>query len=93
MGCYPEKNWHRFTKNNFQIIRSFKLQTIRFFNRCKNIKKRFKDITNIDYDNYKPKRPVEGDSILIIPPSLKSIKMFDYNETYRFYTRTLYRFY
>ena len=38
---------------------------------------------NVDYDNYKPKRPVEGDSILIITIS-KSIKMFDYNETYRF---------
>ena len=20
MGCYPDKNWHRFTKNNFQTL-------------------------------------------------------------------------
>ena len=74
MGCYPVKKWQRFTKNNLQVIDHLNYKQLDFLTDVKVLKKRFKDITNIDYDNYKPKRPVEGESILIIPPSLNTIR-------------------
>ena len=74
MGCYPVKKWQRFTKNNLQIRDHLNYAQLDFLTDVKVLKKRFKDITNIDYDNYKPKRPVEGESILIIPPSLNTIR-------------------
>lgn len=74
MGCYPQKNWHRFTKNNLQTLDHLNYKQLDFLTDVKVLKKRFKDIMNVDYDNYKPKRPVEGESILIIPPSLNSTR-------------------
>ena len=74
MGCYPVKKWQRFSKNNLQVIDHLNYKQLDFLTDVKVLKKRFKDITNIDYDNYKPKRPVEGESILIIPPSLNTIR-------------------
>ena len=74
MGCYPVKKWQRFTKNNLQTLDHLNYKQLDFLTDVKVLKKRFKDITNIDYDNYKPKRPVEGESILIIPPSLNTIR-------------------
>ena len=74
MGCYHVKKWQRFTKNNLQIRDHLNYAQLDFLTDVKVLKKRFKDITNIDYDNYKPKRPVEGESILIIPPSLNTIR-------------------
>ena len=74
MGCYPVKKWQRFTKNNLQTLDHLNYKQLDFLTNVKVLKKRFKDITNIDYDNYKPKRPVEGESILIIPPSLNTIR-------------------
>ena len=74
MGCYPVKKWQRFTKNNLQVRDHLNYKQLDFLTDVKVLKKRFKDITNIDYDNYKPKRPVEGESILIIPPSLNTIR-------------------
>ena len=74
MGCYPKKIWHRFTKNNFQTLDHLNYKQLDFLTDVKVLKKRFKDIMNVDYDNYKPKRPVEGESILIIPPSLNSTR-------------------
>ena len=74
MGCYPVKKWQRFTKNNLQTLDHLNYKQLDFLTDIKVLKKRFKDITNIDYDNYKPKRPVEGESILIIPPSLNTIR-------------------
>ena len=70
----PVKKWQRFTKNNLQIRDHLNYAQLDFLTDVKVLKKRFKDITNIDYDNYKPKRPVEGESILIIPPSLNTIR-------------------
>ncbi len=64
MGCYPVKKWQRFTKNNLQTLDHLNYKQLDFLTDVKVLKKRFKDITNIDYDNYKPKRPVEGESIL-----------------------------
>ena len=74
MGCYPVKKWQRFTINNLQVRDHLSYKQLDFLTDVKVLKNRFKDITNIDYDNYKPKRPVEGDSILIIPPSLNTIR-------------------
>ena len=74
MGCYPQKNWHRFTKNNLQTLDHLNYKQLDFLTDVKVLKKRFKDIMNVDYDNYKPKSPVEGESILIIPPSLNSTR-------------------
>ena len=74
MGCYPVKRWQRFSKNNLQVMDHLNYKQLDFLTDVKVLKKRFKDITNIDYDNYKPKRPVEGESILIIPPSLNTIR-------------------
>ena len=74
MGCYPVKKWQRFTKNNLQTLDHLNYKQLDFLTDIKILKKRFKDIMNVDYDNYKPKRPVEGESILIIPPSLNTIR-------------------
>ena len=74
MGCYPVKKWQRFTKNNLQTLDHLNYKQLDFLTEIKILKKRFKDIMNVDYDNYKPKRPVEGESILIIPPSLNSTR-------------------
>ena len=74
MGCYPVKKWQRFTKNNLQTLEHLNYNQLDFLTDTKVLKKRFKDIMNVDYDNYKPKRPVEGESILIIPPSLNTIR-------------------
>ena len=74
MGCYPVKRWQRFSKNNLQVMDHLNYKQLDFLTDVKVLKKRFKDITNIDYDNYKPKRPVEGESILIVPPSLNSTR-------------------
>ena len=74
MGCYPVKKWQRFTKNNLQTLDHLNYKQLDFLTDIKVLKKRFKDIMNVDYDNYKPKRPVEGESILIIPPSLNSTR-------------------
>jgi len=88
MGCYPVKKWQRFTKNNLQTLDHLNYKQLDFLTDVKVLKKRFKDITNIDYDNYKPKRPVEGESILIIPPSLntmrslKVMKHMDFEQDY-----------
>ena len=74
MGCYPVKKWQRFTKNNLQTLDHLNYKQLDFLTDVKVLKKRFKDITNVDYDSYKPKRPVEGESILIIPPSLNTMR-------------------
>ena len=74
MGCYPVKKWQRFTKNNLQTLEHLNYNQLDFLTDTKVLKKRFKDIMNVDYDNYKPKRPIEGESILIIPPSLNSTR-------------------
>jgi hypothetical protein len=74
MGCYPVKKWQRFTKNNLQTLEHLNYNQLDFLTDTKVLKKRFKDIMNVDYDNYKPKRPVEGESILIVPPSLNSTR-------------------
>ena len=79
MGCYPQKNWHRFTKNNFQTLDHLNYKQLDFLTDIKVLKQRFARITNIPYDNYKPIRPKNGDNILIIPPSAKVLRCLTIN--------------
>tara|TARA_Y100001970_G_C14185975_1_gene832625 strand:- start:1060 stop:1950 length:891 start_codon:yes stop_codon:yes gene_type:complete len=74
MGCYPKKNWHRFTKNNFQTLDHLNYKQLDFLTDINLLKERFRKIMFTEYDRYKPKRPVEGESILIIPPSAKVLR-------------------
>jgi len=74
MGCYPKKNWHRFTKNNFQTLDHLNYKQLDFLTDINLLKERFRKIMFTEYDSYKPKRPVEGESILIIPPSAKVLR-------------------
>ena len=68
MGCYPQKNWHRFVKNNFQTLNHLDITSNTEF------KNRFKNIMNISYDNYKPVKQIKGNKILLIPPSEKVLR-------------------
>ena len=68
MGCYPQKNWHRFVKNNFQTLNHKDLS------KDKEFVLRFKNIMNINYDNYKPNKQIKGSNILLIPPSEKVLR-------------------
>ena len=79
MGCYPDKNWHRFTKNNFQTLDHLNYKQLDFLTDVKKLKERFASIMKVNYDNYKPKRPVKGENILIIPPSAKVLKCLTLN--------------
>jgi len=79
MGCYPDKNWHRFTKNNFQTLDHLNYKQLDFLTDVKKLKERFASIMKVQYDNYKPKRPVKGENILIIPPSAKVLKCLTLN--------------
>jgi len=74
MGCYPQKNWHRVTKNNFQTLDHLNYKQLDFLTDVKVLKQRFQKLMSVDYDSYKPKRPVKGESILIIPPSAKVLR-------------------
>ena len=84
MGCYPDKNWHRFTKNNFQTLDHLNYKQLDFLTDVKKLKERFASIMKVQYDNYKPKRPVKGENILIIPPSAKVLKCLTLNEHVNF---------
>ena len=79
MGCYPNKNWHRFTKNNFQTLDHLNYKQLDFLTDVKKLKERFASIMKVNYDSYKPKRPVKGENILIIPPSAKVLKCLTIN--------------
>ena len=79
MGCYPDKNWHRFTKNNFQTLDHLNYKQLDFLTDVKKLKERFASIMKVEYDNYKPKRPMKGENILIIPPSAKVLKCLTLN--------------
>ena len=79
MGCYPKKIWHRFTKNNFQTLDHLNYAQLDFLTDIGLLKNRFSKIMKIDYDSYKPKRPINGESILIIPPSAKVLRCLTVN--------------
>ena len=79
MGCYPVKKWQRFTKNNLQTLDHLNYKQLDFLTDVKVLKQRFQKLMSVDYDSYKPKRPVKGESILIIPPSAKVLRCLTIN--------------
>ncbi len=79
MGCYPQKNWHRFTKNNFQTLGHLNYTQLDFLTDIDILKQRFAKVMNVPYDDYKPKKQVKGDNILIIPPSAKVLRCLTVN--------------
>ena len=44
MGCYPQKNWHRFTKNNFQTLDHLNYAQLDFLTDIGLLKNRFSKI-------------------------------------------------
>ena len=44
MGCYPQKNWHRFTKNNFQTLDHLNYKQLDFLTDVKVLKQRFQNL-------------------------------------------------
>jgi len=79
MGCYPQKNWHRFTKNNFQTLDHLNYAQLDFLTDIDILKQRFAKVMNVPYHNYEPKKQVKGDNILIIPPSAKVLRCLTVN--------------
>ena len=79
-GYFPQKNklWHRFTKNNFQVLNHLSSEEINKRTDIKTIKNKFIEIMKIDYDNYRPISQVNGSKILIAPPTSKVFKHYDY---------------
>ena len=74
MGCYPQKNWHRFIKNNFQTLDHLNEKQLDFLHDLKVFKDRFRKITGTRYEEYKPTKQIKGDNILLIPPSAKVLR-------------------
>ena len=79
-GYFPQdsKLWHRFTKNNFQVLNHLSSEEINKRTDIKIIKNKFIEIMKIDYDNYRPISQVNGSKILIAPPTSKVFKHYDY---------------
>jgi hypothetical protein len=79
-GYFPQKSklWHRFTKNNFQVLNHLSSEEISQRTDIKIIKNKFYEITKEYFDNYKPITKVSGSKILIAPPTLKVFKYYDY---------------
>ena len=79
-GYFPQKSklWHRFTKNNFQVLNHLSSEEINKRTDIKTIKNKFIEIMKIDYDNYRPISQVNGSKILIAPPTSKVFKHYDY---------------
>lgn len=80
-GYFPQKNklWHRFTKNNFQVLNHLSSEEMSRRTNIKIIKDNFYKITKQYYDDYKPITKVNGSKILIAPPTAKVFKHYDYN--------------
>ena len=80
-GYFPQdsKLWHRFTKNNFQVLNHLSSEEINKRTDIKIIKNKFYEITKKHFDDYKPITKVIGSKILIAPPTTKVFKHYDYN--------------
>ncbi len=79
-GYFPQKKkqWHRFSKNNFQVLNHLSSEEIGQRTDIKIIKNKFNEIFNNCFDNYKPTSKISGSKILIAPPTLKVFKHYDY---------------
>jgi hypothetical protein len=72
------KKWHRFSKNNFQVLNHLSSEEISQRTDIKIIKNKFYEITKEYFDDYKPITKIRGSKILIAPPTLKVFKHYDY---------------
>ena len=72
-GYFPQKRklWHRFTKNNFQVLNHLSVEQLNKRTNIDLIKNKFFKILNENYDNYKPIKKINGSKILIAPPTAK----------------------
>jgi hypothetical protein len=79
-GYFPQmsKRWHRFSKNNFQVLNHLSSEEISQRTDIKTIKNKFYEITKEYFDDYKPITKINGSKILIAPPTLKVFKHYDY---------------
>lgn len=73
------KIWHRFTKNNFQVLNHLSYNELIQRTDIEKIKNRFFEIFKTKYDRYIPISKKKGDKILITPPTSKVFKHFNYN--------------
>lgn len=79
-GYFPQKHklWHRFTKNNFQVLNHLSIKQISERTNINIIKNKFFKIMNESFDVFKPKSKTNGSKILIAPPTSKVFKHYDY---------------
>ena len=79
-GYFPQKRkqWHRFSKNNFQVLNHLSSEEISQRTNINLIKNKFLKITNENYNNFKPLKKINGSKILIAPPTSKVFKHYDY---------------
>jgi len=73
------KIWHRFTKNNFQVLNHLSYEELTQRVNIEKLKNRFFEIVKKDYNNYKPELRKKVDKILITPPTNKVFKHFNYD--------------
>jgi uncharacterized membrane protein YjdF len=73
------KIWHRFTKNNFQVLNHLSYEELTQRMNIKKLKDRFLEIVKKDYNSFKPELKKKGHKILITPPTNKVFKHFNYN--------------
>ena len=79
-GYFPQKKkqWHRFSKNNFQVLNHLSSEEIGQRTDIKIIKNKFNEIFNKNFDDFKPMSKIDGSKILIAPPTLKVFKHYNY---------------
>jgi len=73
------KIWHRFTKNNFQVLNHISFEELKQKISISKLKNKFSEIFNQNYDYFKPKAKQLGSTILITPPTNKVFKHFNYD--------------
>jgi hypothetical protein len=73
------KIWHRFTKNNFQVLNHLSYDELTQRTNINKLKNRFFEIVKKNYNSFKPELKKKGDKILITPPTNKVFKHFNYD--------------
>ena len=73
------KIWHRFTKNNFQVLNHLSYEELTQRVNINKLKNRFFEIVKKNYNSFKPELRKKGDKILITPPTNKVFKHFNYD--------------
>ena len=79
-GYFPQKHkqWHRLSKNNFQVLNHLSSEQISQRTNINLVKVKFFKIMKESFDTFKPKKQKSGSKILIAPPTSKVFKHYDY---------------